>query len=150
MGVGKALHRAEQKQRCAEPPQHTEHRWDAAGELEEIMNVIQHHQRQCNGFELGTVQPVFQFCQHTNSPFNDAIIVTGKSVGILRENLFFQIIAHQIRGAALCMAHGLVFDALIGEAQHFQLHFAEHFSASMASTNISTWSASAGSTISST
>lgn len=68
----------------------------------------------------GTVQPVFQFCQHTNSPFDDAIIVTGKSVGILRESLFFQIIAHQIRGAALCMAHGLVFDALIGEAQLFQ------------------------------
>ena len=60
MGVGKALHRAEQKQRRTEPPQHTEHHRDAAGELEEIMNVVQHHQRQCNGLELGTVQPFFR------------------------------------------------------------------------------------------
>ena len=60
MGVGKALHRAEQKQRCTEPPQHTEHRRDAAGELEEIMNVVQHHQRQRDGLELGTVQPLFR------------------------------------------------------------------------------------------
>ena len=69
MGVGKPLHRAEQEQRRTEPPQHTEHRRDAAGELEEIMNVVQHHQHQCNGLELGTVQPFFRQFIHTESPF---------------------------------------------------------------------------------
>ena len=69
MGVGKALHRAEQKQRRTEPSQHTEHRRDAAGELEEIMNVVQHHQHQCNGLELGAVQPFFRQFIHTESPF---------------------------------------------------------------------------------
>ena len=54
MGVGKALHRAEQKQRRTEPPQHTEHRRDAAGELKKIMNVVQHHQHQRDGLELGS------------------------------------------------------------------------------------------------
>ena len=70
MGVGKTLHRAEQEQRRTEPPQHTEHRRDAAGELEEIMNVVQHHQHQCNGLELGTVQPFFRQFIHIESPFS--------------------------------------------------------------------------------
>ena len=70
MGVGKALHRAEQEQRRTEPPQHTEHRRDAAGEFKEIMNVIQHHQHQCNGLELGTVQPFFRQFIHIESPFS--------------------------------------------------------------------------------
>ena len=69
MGVRKALHRAEQKQRRTEPPQHTEPGGHPARKFKEIMDVIQHHQHQGNGLELGTIQAFFRQFIHTDSPF---------------------------------------------------------------------------------
>ena len=56
MGVGKALRSAEQEQRRAQPAQHREPIRHGPGEQKEIVDVIQHHQPQGDGFEGGLGQ----------------------------------------------------------------------------------------------
>ena len=68
MGVRKALHRAEQKQRRTEPPQHTEPGGHPARKFKEIMDVIQHHQHQRDGLEPSPIQPFFHQLFHTDTP----------------------------------------------------------------------------------
>ena len=50
MGVGEALHGAEQKQRCGQPRQHTEPFRHNARKFKKVVNVIHHHEHQRNGF----------------------------------------------------------------------------------------------------
>ena len=68
MGVGEALHSAEQKQRCRQPRQHTEPFRHNARKFKKVVNVIHHHEHQRNGFERRAGQTEFLLC-HNNNPF---------------------------------------------------------------------------------
>ena len=56
MGVGEALHRAEQEQRRRQPSQHGEPFRDQAGEAEKVVDVVHYHQHQGQHFEGGVAQ----------------------------------------------------------------------------------------------
>ena len=64
MGVGEAFRCAEEKQRRREPPRHGEPHRHRAGKLKHIMDMIQHHEHQGNGFEIGAGQPGAFVLQH--------------------------------------------------------------------------------------
>ena len=68
MGVGEALHSAEQKQRCGQPRQHTEPFRHNARKFKKAVNVVHHHEHQRNGFERRAGQAEFLLC-HNNNPF---------------------------------------------------------------------------------
>lgn len=68
MGVGEALHGAEQKQRCGQPRQHTEPFRHNARKFKKVVNVIHHHEHQRNGFKRCAGQTEFLLC-HNNNPF---------------------------------------------------------------------------------
>ena len=90
MGVCKTFYRAEQEQRRTHPRQHTEGFWNRSSKFKKVMDVVQNHQHQRDGLELGPVQPLFRQCIHIDSPFvGYKQIVTEKSVEILRSFLIF-------------------------------------------------------------
>lgn len=57
VGVGEALHQAEQEQGRAQPPHHTEPLGDAPGKAEKVVNVVQHHGDQGDPFQPRLGQP---------------------------------------------------------------------------------------------
>ena len=67
MGMGEALHGAEQEQRCGQPRQHTEPFRHNAGKVKKVMDVIHNHQYQRNRFERRAGQAEFLLCHNNNS-----------------------------------------------------------------------------------
>ena len=64
MRMGKAFHRAEQKQRCRQARQHAEPFRDASGKLKKVVDMIHQHQYQRNGFERRAGQTFVCCLQH--------------------------------------------------------------------------------------
>ena len=67
MGMGEALHSAEQKQRRGQPRQHTEPFRYNARKFKKVVNVIHHHEHQRNSFERRAGQAEFLLCHNNNS-----------------------------------------------------------------------------------
>ena len=88
MGVCKALHGAEQKQRRTQPPQHSEPLRDDPSEFKKVMDVIQHHHQKSDEFKLCSRQTLlflqrFFHLRDLLFPF-DGFSVTEISVEIMR------------------------------------------------------------------
>ena len=85
VGMGKALRRAEQEQGRAHPPQHREPFRHRAGEGKEIVDVVQHHQRQGDLLERCVGQaPGPQCFQHSLYLLRFLVMASGYRV-ILRK-----------------------------------------------------------------
>ena len=69
MRMGKAFHRAEQKQRCRQARQHAEPFRDASGKLKKVVDMIHQHQYQRNGFERRAGQAEFLFAASHHPPY---------------------------------------------------------------------------------
>ena len=67
MGVGEALHGAEQEQWCGQPRQHTEPFRYNARKFKKVVDVVHHHEHQRNGFERRAGQTKFLLCHNNNS-----------------------------------------------------------------------------------
>ena len=64
MGVGEALHGAEEEKGSGKSPQHGEPFRHQTGEFKKVVDVVHHHQNQGDGLEGGAVQAPFLCCQH--------------------------------------------------------------------------------------